>query len=86
MAAKNAPIAIGEKTATQIREAETLREQARAMYGQAEARINAIVTAVREARDLPDSWQIVLMGDGKFYMKDTTETAESAPEPEPSPA
>ena len=64
------PIALGEKTAAVIRDAETLREQARAMFAQAEARIEGVAVAWREARDLPDTWQLTKAADGRYFMAD----------------
>lgn len=83
MTGQGAPILIGEKTVQQIRDAELLREQARAMYVQAETRLQAIVTTLREARDLPESWQVALMADGKYYI---APPAEKAPAGETAPA
>lgn len=74
------PIQLGEKTATVIRDAETLREQARAMFAQAEARIEGVAVAWREARGLPDSWQLTKAPDGRYFM------ADQAPPPEPAVA
>lgn len=64
------PIQLGEKTAAVIRDAETLREQARAMFAQAEARIEGVAVAWREARDLPDTWQLTKAADGRYFMAD----------------
>lgn len=79
------PIQLGEKTATVIRDAETLREQARAMFAQAEARIEGVAVAWREAQGLPDTWKLGKTPDGRYFMAEQAMAVAPQPAPQPVP-
>ena len=60
------PVLIGENAAQELRDAQ-------AAILAAQKSINSIVMVLREALNLPDTWQAAQLQDGKLYLIDTAQ-------------
>ena len=57
------PVLIGEKASQELREAQAAIQTAQKI-------IVTVVSVLREAKGLPDTWQAAQLQDGKFYLVD----------------